>query len=344
MANVLKVNKRIEWIDAAKGIGLILVMLGHLQAPYLVTWIYTFHMPLFFFLSGVTTLNGNRYNFTEFLKKKIKSLVIPYFSLGIIIWIFYVIINCFVGEDNRLYGSNLHMLGEFFKQEHFWTIWFLAALFVAEIIFYWIDHLSQGQKIVKIIISVIVCIAGFVYYRIGGSGLPWNIDIALVAQFFLCMGQLFGDSNKTKEFILHSKKLKWTVGLAILIVINLSAAVINIKIFGTTLDMSVGLYGNEVSAVIAAMTGTLFIICCANKIHSKALLWLGQNTMVIFSWHSRIIKVLFDYIYEALDIFQGNGIIERYLYVIVTLAIMFIVLVPVTCLIKKSRIHAVFGV
>ena len=43
---------RIGWVDTAKGIGLLLVIIGHLPIPLVPVWIYTFHMPLFFFLSG----------------------------------------------------------------------------------------------------------------------------------------------------------------------------------------------------------------------------------------------------------------------------------------------------
>ena len=44
--------KRISWIDMAKGYGTILVIFAHIHYGGLRTWIYTFHMPLFFFLSG----------------------------------------------------------------------------------------------------------------------------------------------------------------------------------------------------------------------------------------------------------------------------------------------------
>lgn len=40
---------RIGWVDTAKGIGLLLVIIGHLPIPLVPVWIYTFHMPLFFF-------------------------------------------------------------------------------------------------------------------------------------------------------------------------------------------------------------------------------------------------------------------------------------------------------
>ena len=47
-------NKRIEWLDIAKGIGILLVILGHClninQRSFHL--IFTFHMPLFFLLSG----------------------------------------------------------------------------------------------------------------------------------------------------------------------------------------------------------------------------------------------------------------------------------------------------
>lgn len=45
---------RIEWIDIVKGIGLLCVILGHLSAPNQIARIlvYSFHMPLFFFISG----------------------------------------------------------------------------------------------------------------------------------------------------------------------------------------------------------------------------------------------------------------------------------------------------
>ena len=49
--------KRLHYIDIAKGIGILLVALAHNDlagyAPFLYHWIYSFHMPLFFFLSGL---------------------------------------------------------------------------------------------------------------------------------------------------------------------------------------------------------------------------------------------------------------------------------------------------
>ncbi len=84
-------KNRIEWIDTAKGIGLLCVILGHLHIPYLSAWIYTFHIPLFFFLSGCV-FNGQKYSFKEYFIRRFKSLIVPYFVLGAVILFFNYVV------------------------------------------------------------------------------------------------------------------------------------------------------------------------------------------------------------------------------------------------------------
>ena len=59
----MKGTDRIEWIDIAKGFGILLVILGHTIAydcsHIVYNSIYSFHMPLFFFLSGVMSKKEN---------------------------------------------------------------------------------------------------------------------------------------------------------------------------------------------------------------------------------------------------------------------------------------------
>ena len=73
----------------AKGIGMILVMFGHASFPkVLTTEIFTFHVPLFFFISGYIFFYPKYKNYKEFVKKKIISLAIPYFTLSLINYLF----------------------------------------------------------------------------------------------------------------------------------------------------------------------------------------------------------------------------------------------------------------
>lgn len=53
-------SRHYDWADIAKGIAIILMVLGHSSLPAVIqNWIYSFHMPFFFFISGVLTKSVN---------------------------------------------------------------------------------------------------------------------------------------------------------------------------------------------------------------------------------------------------------------------------------------------
>ena len=95
--------KRFIWVDYAKTIGIYLVILGH---SYICTpineIIYTFHMPLFFFLSGYL-FSFERYpSFKKFAWKRFKSLLVPYLWINLITYLFWLLIG-------RNYGHDAHI-------------------------------------------------------------------------------------------------------------------------------------------------------------------------------------------------------------------------------------------
>ena len=82
MTEELKVLDRIEWIDALKGFGIFCVTLGHLGCWYpLEKHIYSFHMFLFFFLSGY--LHNRKYSKKEYIKRKFQTIFIPFLTWNI---------------------------------------------------------------------------------------------------------------------------------------------------------------------------------------------------------------------------------------------------------------------
>lgn len=178
----------------------------------------------------------------------------------------------------------------------------------------------------------------------GYGGLPWNLDIALVAQFFVHCGYILKNSVKLKDFIFGNRGISYSVKILLFLGMNLFAGILCIKVVHQSLDMSVGLYGNELLTIISELSGTLFIVMLSEKIHCRFISYLGRNTMIIFAWHSRIIIVLCNYIYAAVGIFQTGTFIENILYTLATFLVIFIVLIPVNELIKRSKIHKIFGV
>lgn len=85
-------KSRLAWVDAARGLGIVLVVFGHVtfglmsadiasEDGYLsvaVNRIYAFHMPLFFFLSGLFVKDKLRSAFREFLSQLMRNVVYPY--------------------------------------------------------------------------------------------------------------------------------------------------------------------------------------------------------------------------------------------------------------------------
>ena len=334
-----QLTSRIGWVDTAKGIGLLCVILGHLHIPLVDTWVYFFHMPLFFFLSGFV-FSGRKYDFPTFLKKKVKSLVVPYFVLGGGIFLFWCALYALEG---RPVGDYWEMGKSFLVQEHYWTVWFLACLFLTEVLYYGIHRFFGGKPLIAGAVSAAVCAFGLLRYRLGWGSLPWNLDVALVAQFFFHAGFCFrGIEPKLARF--DALKTILRLGLAGLMMgLDLLLGFVCIRVSGASLDMSVGWYGNVLLIFPAAFCGILGVILFSRMIQWRWLQWLGRNTMIIFAWHSRIVIVACGYLYEALGIFQGGGLPAVLGSAACTFAVMFALLVPVTLLVKGSRFHTVFG-
>ena len=332
-------TNRIQWVDTAKGIGLLCVILGHLNVPYLATWIYTFHMPLFFFLSGVV-FSGRKYNFRDFLVRKITSLIVPYFTLGGGILLVHCLICTIEGAPGTVY---LDMLKNFIIQKHFWTVWFLACLFLVEILYYGLDSLCSKRPVLATSVSAMICIFGLLRYRLGRGSLPWNLDVAFVAQFFFHVGFQLKKSQHLLDKVEKMNALGRVVCALSALLLNAATGLLCIRFSGESMDMSIGMYGNEVLTILSAFSGIVAIILLSQMFSHKWVTYLGQNTMVIFGWHSRIVIVLCGYLYAYLGIFQSGGIVSQLLYAVTTFVIILSVLIPTTERIKRSRIHSLFG-
>lgn len=88
-------KERLCWVDNAKFIGIYLVVLGHLRLPnsFATQLIYSFHVPLFFFLSGLLFhFDANR---KEHIKKAFSRLVVPYFLINAFFIMLHVTANAY---------------------------------------------------------------------------------------------------------------------------------------------------------------------------------------------------------------------------------------------------------
>ena len=84
-------GRRIDWIDCVKGLGILLVYIGHCYIPTVNDFIYSFHMPLFFIVSGFLWDNSKyqQMSIRDFAEKKFKAYIIPYFKMSFICFVIW---------------------------------------------------------------------------------------------------------------------------------------------------------------------------------------------------------------------------------------------------------------
>ena len=161
--------KRISYIDMAKGMGIILVVAGHtgFLSETVLTWVMSFHMPLFFILSGMllSHTHADRQNMSTFLKKKARGILIPYFSFSALSILFSAIL------DNASFASYLpNALVQTFTLYGISVLWFLPALFLGETVFLLIrKHASlpiSGILYLAICLLTIFCANTYHYHYV----------------------------------------------------------------------------------------------------------------------------------------------------------------------------------
>lgn len=204
----MNVKKRIKWIDIAKGIAIILMIIGH-TIPYNTfnIFIFSFHMQLFVILSGITyKMPKDKDDIKNRLKKYIKQLLMPYiFTLLICTILFTLSNNTFSlvniikqfsknlfwgnGCDYTLFGINFTGVS---------PIWFLIALFFSKLIFDIINYKINSKDIsTNLIVYCFLALAGIMIGKF--VWLPQNLDLVLIFLLYLYIGFIFNKYTKNIE-------------------------------------------------------------------------------------------------------------------------------------------------
>ena len=311
-----KTKERIDWIDYAKALGVFLVIMGHTYKGYsFIGWIYSFHMPLFFFLSG-TTLKIEQISCKEFFKKRVKALLIPYILYSAV----YIILEVVKGALN----GNIDGTMKYFLRDAFWIrgeqatigLWFLPLLFLVEVL---LMAVCKGirNKNLRAGTVLFITVIGFLYADKIGKALPWGLDAAFVVIFFLYAGYVFQQvclsswTNAKQDNILKYA----VVGIALLLV-NGILNNYNMKLIGDNADMYSLRYGNAILYVLSALAGIGVISIVLGRIlkNAKSEFWrfMGRNTLHIYCLHGLALtfvrKVLNLYVIKEEDSLRVIGI------------------------------------
>ena len=281
-------KERVIWIDQLRGFCIFLMLLGHVAVPKPVNnYIYSFHMPLFFIISGMT-LNYDRlleYDFKSYFIKRIKGYIIPYLFLN------FTAIPIYWFVKSILQGSELSILRMLFgiSMANYLTgfehpagpSWFLPTLFLAHMIFYMFVKLSKGDKRFVILFCAVSALIGFTERK---TNLPLHLGTA----FSGCMFMFIGSVLKPVIELSVRKKIWGGVVLFCMILGSLSHYV------NGRISMHANIFGKHFLLYFFTPCcfayGLSLLFCHLPKI--RLLHYAGQNTLLYIGASSLFISIM----------------------------------------------------
>ena len=269
---------RIVWLDYGKAIAIYLVVLAHtaLYKPA-EAFVYTFHMPFFFFMSGYLFSFEKYPSYMQFAKKRFKQLIIPYIILNLLTYLLWFFILRKVGDDaNEAVGVLSPLMAALTVSPkamvHDVPLWFLAALFLVENLYY----LLYKNKRYSVVVTATLFLIVFLNTKYNPVRLPFCIDIAIVALLFYRLGCVLREKGD-KIF----KPYLFALSALVLVL----AFVFNGKV-----AMHTNTYNNIFLFVAGGVAGCYFMsyICmilqnlCGER---KFVKYIAKDTLLICAFH-----------------------------------------------------------
>lgn len=183
-------KERNHTIDILRGIAIFLVVFGHVtHLPEVRTYIWGFHIPIFFFISGLLFRKEKFEKFTDFLKSRLKNIVLPYAIFYLATLVYWILIERHSRGADVSVGSQLIGLvyGTYDMRYMMFNgaLWFIPCLFSMEMLYWFVSKCSKR----KYLIGVLIC-----FYIIGlvlkdnAPWLPWGLCAAFIGIVSLVSG------------------------------------------------------------------------------------------------------------------------------------------------------------
>jgi len=319
-------TKRLEYIDFIKGFGIFLVVLGHATLPRS-PYIYSFHVPLFFFVSGYFFKDKP---VSENLKSKLKRIYLPFVIFNVLTWLFFIIVGLLKGapadkQDYLILIRTVAGIDNSVPQNG--PLWFLLCLFSLSIMFMLINLVKT--EYLRLIIILALSVSGYFLSRTV-TDLPLKVETAMMMSPFFYAGNVFCRYG-------FSDKVDRLSGIAVLNIsvllsyLNYVTNSFNLK-FSDIERISVleNRYGNIFLFYFSAFFAIIFIIVISKKIvRIGAVNFLGKNSLIVLCLHYPILQ----YVERIHPAFLGSSLFLDLISSLVTV----LLCVPVIYLASKFK-------
>lgn len=337
-------TQRKLYIDQAKGIGMLMIILQHISNSenMLLAFGNSFKIIIFFIISGYlfSIKDLKNINPKDYIKKKFKSLIIPYIIFSII-FIFINIILLFINQVSL--NSIIANIYDFITLKGFLTLWFLPILFLVEIIYFFISKYLNNYK--KIFDTVLIFIAFTLILLLGylkiniwellGTSMISKIisrPFGVIIKLIISLGFFIFSVNFSEKILKFSK-----YSFIAMIIISFISCQFN---FG--IDFNNVVFGeNPIIFIICSLLASYGIIGFLKSLNysKKGLLhFLGFNSLFIMCTHllyiTQIVKKVVPLLIKKLN-FTISYSIEIFICLIIIIFIEYIML-HIWNLIKKK--------
>lgn len=338
-------KQRLDYIDVAKGVGILLVVWAHiLTIGPSHKLIYAFHMPFFFFVSALLFKPEKYTSVVELIKKRAKRLLLPYFLYSVATWCIWAGFRYLRGDEVDSYIMPL--LQTFIAQGsgafivHNSALWFIPCLFVLEILFYFLSKLGMRNMIIaSIAIAGLGCVMAHVWGNDYLMNMPWNFDAAIFALPFYAVAYVLREKVGLAEV---QEYVGTRVGVSIGAAIALFGAMTFFAFYYNECSMGSSSYMCPMWVFFLrafmgsfAMVILTILICKVStiRIFTKAMKWCGANSLDILCLHIPVKGIA---VIVVAKLLQPNlDVSESAIYSTIAFLITMVVLVPIILLVNK---------
>ena len=287
---------RLSYLDIAKGIGMFAIVWGHVMLKgWSNQFVYAFHIPLFFFISGMLFKADKYKNIGVFLLRRAKTLLFPYVVFSVLTWLIWVATKYFsheqvyylypLKETIRARGSVGYML-------HNPPLWFVPCLFVVEVLYYFVNKLPVWLNL------LVCCVFAYIgHYMVNGghldffATLPWSIEGSMSAILFYAVGNVvvrYVSPDKLKGLVL-TKKLYSSFFVAVVTAVLLLLSLRNghVSIGSNELGDDTWLfYLNGFLGISTTLVFSLLLSSIASINKGVSFIqWFGMNSFFVMATH-----------------------------------------------------------
>lgn len=284
----INMEKRDHSIDIAKGLGVFLVIWGHLNSIHYHLYVYSFHMPLFFLLSGI--FHKQEISLYQLIQSKSRSLLLPYVFFSLFSYIFYLVwAILFTGLNTFDFYSIYKIIS--YKDAVSVPLWFFISLFEVTIIYYLLKR-NVKNSLALLLITLSISIFSYCISQLHLTNFHnyFHIFSSFSMLFFYALGCEGLKKNKEKIIPNH-------IILTVFIFMVTFLLHLYVNTFSKGIDVNSNVFNVPfLIYFLAAIIGSYslwLISVIINKLHILSRFWafVGKNSMGIFAIHMPVFEL-----------------------------------------------------